>query len=61
MVKKIPMPSDSGRGPMDSTGTPTPMAPAVKLKAVAKGEPTRGSGSDTSPYSSARRGSKPRS
>lgn len=37
-----------------------PTQPATKVKQIAKGEPTRGSGSDTSPYSSAKKGSKPR-
>ncbi len=36
-----------------------PMQPAAKVKKIAKGEPTSGSGSDTSPYSSAKKGSKP--
>jgi hypothetical protein len=36
-----------------------PKQPAQKVKQVAKGEPTKGSGSDTSPYSSAKKGSKP--
>lgn len=35
-----------------------PATPAVKVKRIAKGEPTKGSGSDTSPYSSAKKGSK---
>lgn len=36
----------------------TPKKPDQQLKRVAKGQPTKGSGSDTSPYSSARKGSK---
>lgn len=35
-------------------GAKTPMKPAAKLDQVKKGAPTHGSGSDTSPYSSAR-------
>jgi hypothetical protein len=36
-----------------------PKMPATQLKNVAKGDKTTGSGSDTSPYSSAKKGSKP--
>lgn len=36
----------------------TPKKPDQQLKRVAKGTPTKGSGSDTSPYSSAKKGSK---
>lgn len=32
--------------------------PDQQLKRIAKGAPTKGSGSDTSPYSSAKKGSK---
>lgn len=35
-----------------------PKTPDQQLKRVAKGEPTKGSGSDTSPYSSAHKGKK---
>jgi len=51
---KIPAPAD-GKGPMMKTGG-NPTKPAEKVKQVARGEPTRGSGSDTQPYSSAHRG-----
>jgi len=39
-------------------GTTQPRKPAERTSSIAKGEPTKGSGSDTSPYSSARRGGK---
>mgnify|MGYP001608083012 CR=1 FL=1 len=55
MAKKIPMPTD-GKGPMMSTGGKKPLKPEAQLKRVAKGAATKGSGSDTSPYSSARKG-----
>lgn len=35
-----------------------PKKPDQQLKRVAKGTPAKGSGSDTSPYSSAKKGSK---
>jgi len=35
-----------------------PKKPDQQVKRVAKGAPTKGSGSDTSPYSSAHKGSK---
>lgn len=53
-MTNIPGPKN-GKGPMFKTGGKMPLKPAEKLKQVAKGEPTKGSGSDTSPYSSARR------
>lgn len=37
---------------------PKPKNPEQKLTKVVKGAPTKGSGSDTSPYSSAHKGSK---
>jgi hypothetical protein len=52
MSGKIPMPKD-GKGPMMKTGG-NPTKPEAKVKQVARGAPTKGSGSDTSPYSSAR-------
>lgn len=57
-MPNIPMPKDR-KGPMMTTGTPTPKTPAAQMARVAKGAPTKGSGSDTSPYSSAKPGSKP--
>lgn len=36
-------------------GASSPRTPATRTQAIAKGEPTKGSGSDTSPYSSARK------
>lgn len=55
----IPKPHD-GKGAMMTTGGKTPRAPAAKLAATTKGAPAKGSGSDTSPYSSAAKGSGPR-
>lgn len=52
--KNVPMPRD-GKGPMMKTGG-SPIKPAAKVKSIARGAPTKGSGSDTSPYSSAKRG-----
>lgn len=53
-MPSIPKPSD-GKGPMmGSDGPMNPTKPADKVGKIARGAPTRNSGSDTSPYSSAR-------
>ena len=56
-MTSIPAPK-SGKGPMMKTGGKMPVKPAAKLGKVAAGAPTKGTGSDTSPYSSAKRGKK---
>lgn len=55
MTNKIPMPKD-GKGAMMKTGGKMPLKPEQQLKRVAKRAPQSGSGSDTSPYSSAKKG-----
>jgi hypothetical protein len=54
MTKKIPMPTD-GKGPMMTTGGGSVKKPAQQLDNIKTRAPQKGSGSDTSPYSSARR------
>lgn len=39
-------------------GTKKPVAPAKQLKKVVRGAPAKGSGADTNPWSSARKGGK---
>ena len=53
-MPSIPKPRD-GKGPMMKTGGKMPTKPEAQLKRIAKGTPNKGSGSDTSPYSSAAR------
>lgn len=56
-MPNIPMPKD-GKGPMMGANGGTPMKPAEKIGKIAAGQPTKGSGSDTSPYSAAGKGRK---
>lgn len=54
-MASIPANPNNGKGPVSpGKGGMKPATPQTKVKDIARGAPTRGSGSDTSPYSSAR-------